>query len=170
MAIISSYPEKTSTANADEMIIVDSVSGSNRKVQLSKLATVVGSLLFPVGYIYTNITGTNPNTELGFGTWTAFGAGRVMVGYDSGDTDFDTAEETGGAKTHTLTTAEMPSHSHSIKYRAPTDTTGAGYLSTLGQSGSTTNTATPGTNTTGGGGAHNNVQPYIVVHIWKRTA
>jgi microcystin-dependent protein len=49
---------------------------------------------------------------LGFGTWAAFGAGRVLVGLDAGDVDFDTVEETGGAKTHTLTVDEMPSHTH----------------------------------------------------------
>ena len=64
---------------------------------------------YPVGSIYINASvATNPATLLGFGTWAAFGAGRVMVGLDAGQTEFDTAEETGGAKTHTLTTGELP--------------------------------------------------------------
>jgi hypothetical protein len=54
---------------------------------------------WPIGSVFISIVSTNPATLLGFGTWSAFGAGRVMVGLDSGDTDFDTAEETGGAKT-----------------------------------------------------------------------
>jgi hypothetical protein len=54
---------------------------------------------FPVGAIYTNITNVNPATELGYGTWATFGAGKVPVGLDAGDPDFDTPEETGGAKT-----------------------------------------------------------------------
>lgn len=140
--------------------------------------------LFPVGSIYTNAgVSTNPATLLGFGTWTAFGAGRVMVGFDSGQTEFDTPEETGGAKTHTLTTAEMPSHTH-----------GVGTLNRLGNVGNVVNGATsfddwPGSSgpisatnaivghswtgslaNEGGGGAHNNLQPYIVVYMWKRTA
>jgi hypothetical protein len=61
------------------------------------------STLYPVGSVYINASvSTNPGTLLGFGTWAAFGAGRVLVGLDAGDVDFDTVEETGGAKTHTL--------------------------------------------------------------------
>lgn len=55
--------------------------------------------VYPVGCIYTTIVSTNPATVFGFGTWSAFGAGRVLVGLDSGNTAFDTVEETGGAKT-----------------------------------------------------------------------
>jgi hypothetical protein len=54
---------------------------------------------WPVGSVYIGVLATNPATLLGFGTWSAFGAGRVLVGLDSGDTDFDTVEEVGGAKT-----------------------------------------------------------------------
>lgn len=58
-----------------------------------------GSEAFPVGSIYLAVVSTNPGTLLGYGTWSAIGAGRVLVGLDSGDTAFDTVEETGGAKT-----------------------------------------------------------------------
>lgn len=58
--------------------------------------------LYPVGSLYTSTLSTNPGTLLGRGTWAAFGAGRVMVGRDAGDADFDTAEETGGAKTKAI--------------------------------------------------------------------
>ena len=75
--------------------------------------------LYPVGSIYTNATNsTNPATLLGFGTWIAFGAGRVPVGFDAGNTLFDTAEETGGSAdavvvshTHTATVTD-PGHNH----------------------------------------------------------
>ena len=54
--------------------------------------------LFPVGTIYTQAgVSTNPATLLGFGTWEAYGAGRVMVGVDSGNTLFDAVNETGGS-------------------------------------------------------------------------
>lgn len=70
------------------------------------------SAAFPIGAVFIAVVSTNPATLLGYGSWAAFGAGRVMVGLDAGDTDFDAAEETGGAKTHTLSATEMPVHTH----------------------------------------------------------
>jgi hypothetical protein len=61
-----------------------------------------GGEAFPVGAVFIAVVSTDPATLLGYGTWSAFGAGRVLVGRDSGDTDFDTAEETGGAKTKAI--------------------------------------------------------------------
>lgn len=96
--------------------------------QLATTAFVTAALqaVYPVGSVYVNATSSsNPSVLLGFGTWEAFGAGRVMVGLNGSDTDFDTAEETGGAKTSTssgtisgtvggtaLTEAQMPKHWH----------------------------------------------------------
>lgn len=56
---------------------------------------------WPVGSVFISVVATNPATLLGTGTWTAFAAGRMLVGLDAGQTEFDTVEETGGAKTHT---------------------------------------------------------------------
>jgi hypothetical protein len=78
---------------------------------------------YPVGSIYISTNSTNPATSLGFGTWSAFGAGRVPVGFDSGQTEFDTDEETGGAKTvaaagtnsaPTFTGAALGTHTHAF--------------------------------------------------------
>ena len=120
---------------------------------------------------------TDPATLLGFGTWTAFGAGRVPVGLDSGDVDFDTLEETGGAKTHTLVTSEIPSHTHGSSGShshtitggdSGTGTTTEPLFTTTGnstRSGSTTGTGAHEHTSVGSDGAHNNVQPYIVVYM-----
>lgn len=57
---------------------------------------------FPVGSIFTSISPTNPSVSLGYGTWVAFGVGRVLVGVDISNPDFDTVEETGGSLTQTF--------------------------------------------------------------------
>jgi microcystin-dependent protein len=64
--------------------------------------------------VFIAVVNTNPGTLLGYGTWSAFAAGRMLVGFNAGDADFDTAEETGGAKTVTLTAAQsgLPQHTH----------------------------------------------------------
>jgi hypothetical protein len=99
---------------------------STTQFATTAFVTAALSAVYPVGSIYINATSSsNPSSLLGFGTWTAFGAGRVMVGLDASDADFDTAEETGGAKTVTpsasisgtvggtsLTEAQMPKHFH----------------------------------------------------------
>ena len=117
---------------------------------------------FPVGSIFISVVSTNPSTLLGYGTWSAFGAGRTLVGLDSGQTEFDSVEETGGSKTHTLTTAEIPAHTHSIPFTSGSTANFAG--------GNVVDTAGGTTGSTGGGGSHNNLQPYIVTYMWKRTA
>ena len=116
--------------------------------------------IYPIGSLYINTTGTNPSTFLG-GTWQSFGAGKVLVGQDTNDTDFDTLLETGGEKTVQLTTDNLASNVIS------TSTTGSnadGYIMRGGYTAS-------GTYNIGGIGApHNNLQPYIVVSMWVRTA
>jgi len=147
-----------------------------------------GSEAFPVGSVFISVVATNPATLLGYGTWSAIAAGRVLVGLDSGDTDFDTVEETGGAKTvqaSAQTFAGTPSTvivNHVHVQNLPTGQTG-------GQSSGTRDTSTTGSgadalstaNPTGGaasytpagantpGAATSVVQPYFVVYMWKRT-
>lgn len=89
--------------------------------------------------------------------------GRVPVG-KSTDTEFDTLGETGGAKTHTLQVTEMPAHTHS--YTNPHAGSGSNYHPTDdNQTGSSSET----TGSTGGGQAHNNLQPYITLNYIIKT-
>jgi hypothetical protein len=156
---------------------------------ISAAVTTTLSAAYPIGSIYTNATNsTNPGTLLGFGTWVAFGAGRVMVGFNSSDPLFDSAEETGGSKdsvvvshTHTATsTVTDPGHRHTVTRRAAGDG-GQGAITSGTQDGqfiaddaieiSTTGVTVATTvASTGSSGTNANLQPYITVYLWKRVA
>lgn len=162
----------------------------NNTTALATTAFVQAAMaaLHPVGSIYINATNsTNPGTLLGFGTWTAFGAGRVPVGFDSGNALFDTAEETGGSAdavvvshNHTATTSITdPGHSHSISVLSGGYNNPQGYVSgdswntpvTLNTNSATTGiTASTTVASSGSSGTNANYQPYITVYMWKRTA
>lgn len=152
---------------------VMSTNGSGQ-VSFTTLTGVTATIAnaYPVGSIYMNASNaTNPGTLLGFGTWTDYGAGRVLVGFDSGDSDFGTPAGTGGSKTVALTTAELPSHRHQTGSRDSTAGFGgaAGNVEFVADAGTGIGNAV-NTSFTGSGDAHANIQPYITVYIWKRTA
>lgn len=163
---ISDLSELIAPEGGDMLVVVDDPAGTpeTKKMTVTRLLT----LMYPVGSLYFNgSAATSPATLLGFGTWARFGEGRVIVSQQAADADFDTAGDTGGAKTHTLTVAEMPAHTHNQGIRN-TSTAGTAGV----QGGSTANNATiaNGVPTTGGGGAHNNMPPFIVGYVWIRTA
>jgi hypothetical protein len=143
--------------------------------------------------IYINASSsTNPSALLGFGTWEAFGAGRVMVGFNASDTLFDTLEETGGSKdaiavshTHTFsgtTGDDSPDHTHLSNAVGLVN----GTINWVGTGGTPynngNNTQTAGastrhqhpfsgtTDSTGSSGANANLPPYITVRMWKRVS
>ena len=135
--------------------------------------TAVFSMIYPVGSIYINAgVSTSPATLMGFGTWSRYGEGRVLVSQSVSDTEFDTLGETGGSKTHTLSVSELPSHTHTH-----TVITGRSFSSSIGNApvvqgsdNTILSTSDETTSSTGSGSAHNNLQPYIVVYMWRRTA
>ena len=213
--------------------------------------------IFPIGAIYTATVSTNPVTLLGFGTWSAFGSGRVLIGAGTGtvvatfasrasnvitvtgltnaaNNEFQTGQavlytaaagamtglthnttyyivkvsaltfslasslanaiagtvislssdgtgtqtftltltaraggDTGGEENHGLTTAELSAHNHTV----PTIAGGTGGTSdTLTETSTATPTSTVPSSSTGGSTAHNNMQPFITVYMWQRTA
>ncbi len=120
-----------------------------------------------VGGLYLSTTANNPSVDLGYGTWTAYGAGYALVGYKSGDSNFGTLGGTVGAATVTLSTNEIPSHNHGIIIGQ----TGSGNPSINSSTGHSIGSYdSTYISNTGGGAAHNNIQPSIVVNIWERTA
>ena len=125
--------------------------------------------IFPVGQIVIKGDNEDYSNWLGF-TWERTAVGKVLVGIDSTDTDFNEIGKTGGEKKVTLTVAEMPNHFHNVNY---------GSSAPLGLNSGTTgyklNYEQGGTqqiyaSATGGGQPHNNLQPYQVVAYWKRIA
>ena len=174
----------TPTLPTGTISVTQSPGNSSTAISTTAFVQAAIALLYPVGSIYINATSsTNPGTLLGFGTWTAFGAGRVPVGFDSGNALFDAAEETGGSAdaalvthTHTATsTVTDPTHFHTTPSGA-----GAAYGQPGGAaaaSASTTGAASTGitvaTTTAAPAGAvsatNANYQPYITVYMWKRT-
>ena len=193
-----SWSGKDALSDSDPLKVI---SGTDFQTEFEAVRTAINSKaetvdilssVYPVGSIYINATNsTNPASLLGFGTWTAFGAGRVPVGFDASDSNFDTAEETGGSKdaivvshSHTGSTDTAAAHAHAVaggEYSGSYDygtnfvvgnlstTTGTrGYSADTSSAGSHSHTVTVAS--TGSSGTNANLQPYITVYMWKRTA
>ena len=69
--------------------------------------------------MFIAVVATNPSVLLGGGTWVSFATGRMLIGIDPGDTAMDTAEETGGEKSHTIDLSEVPLHQHGMSHTHP---------------------------------------------------
>lgn len=146
-------------------------SGGALNVTAAAMLAAVGPLIYPVGSYYSNDSvSTNPATLFGFGTWVAV-AGRCIVGFDSGQTEFDSAGEEGGEKTHLLTGAEsgLKDHTHNIATNKFTDQ-GTVVANTNNGDAFSRNIATAGSGSSDASSAHNNLQPFRVAYIWRRTA
>lgn len=144
---------------------------SGLNLTAAQLLALVGPSMMPVGFVVTLGVSTNPATLFGFGTWTQI-SGKVIVGLDSGDTDFDVLNETGGAKTVTLTAAQsgLPAHTHTMPLHSPNSGGTSGVPQNTPGPADTTSAATNSTGGTAASEAHPNLQPYIVKYVWERTA
>jgi len=168
--------EDTDNGTNKITLTAPSAIASDKVITLPDASGILALLetVYPVGSVYTNKTvSTNPATLFGFGTWTAI-AGRVVVGLDAGQTEFDTAGETGGAKTHTLTAAEsgLPAHHHATNSTESSSPWITGNIKSYDASG-TAHTYADGTVdnvAAAASSAHNNLQPYVVCYVWERTA
>jgi len=217
---MSNYTPSTNFATKDALPSGDPlkiVKGTEINTEFVNIQTAIAtkldiSALYPVGSIYINATdSTNPGSLFGFGTWSAFGAGRVPVGFDSSNAMFDTASETGGSydavlvsHSHTFSgtsSGQSTTHNHAITISDPghvhamrgtansggggdplagqnqnvtiNDTRSAvtGITASAGNASQDHNHTYSGTTSTQGSSATNaNVQPYITVYMWRRTA
>jgi hypothetical protein len=173
----------TVALGASATATTQSAGDNSTKLATTAFITAALSALYPVGSIYTNASvSTNPGTLFGFGTWTAFGAGRVLVGLNGSDSSFDTLEETGGSKD-----AVVVSHTHTATDSGHQHNAPSGFVNVFGSGSSGTrgtyassNTGTRdltdsasasiSVSTTGSSGTNANLQPYIVVYMWKRVS
>ena len=171
--------------------IAPTASPGTNTTQVATTAFVTAGLAaaYPVGAIFLSTVSTNPSTLLGFGTWVAYGTGRMLI---SADATY-TAGSTGGSATTTLITANLPSHSHSATTTS-TDgghthgsSIGSGFISNGGPeslaggpnlpfgrptataSGNASITSTTTVGNTGSGTAATTISPYIAVYMWNRT-
>lgn len=160
--------------NANELAILanaEAIQTLKSGIQLGSISiTQLLLMAHPIGSIYSSTATTSPADLFG-GTWERI-KGRFIYSIDDGET----AGVTGGEKTHTLTTDEMPSHAHApnkwVQVISPNGNTG-----TIGQTG---NKAGPyrdfvsaqnyNSSVVGGGQAHNNMPPYYGAYVWRRTA
>lgn len=189
-SLIANGADTLSVIADDAITVTGDESGQELTIGLDY--SILFNALYPVGSYYeTSNTSFDPNVSWS-GTWELDSAGKVTVARDVNDADFDTIGETGGSKyiqahTHSFTQPKIPNHTHNLKVASPNNTgtlstsqiqygkpTGTNYtndnaVSSSGGGGSCTGGsvgAVSGTTT----GTSGNLQPYVVVNRWHRTA
>lgn len=167
------------TGEVEVTKLVSQMEEMKKQIEELKSTTTTATTIdkvYPIGSIYMSVNQTNPS-ELFGGTWEVWGSGRVPVGVNTADGDFNTVEKTGGEKTHILTVNEMPVHRHTFtaegttRYQAVMDVgldnnawgvhfeTQEGFRAAVAEM-----------NNAGGNYPHNNLQPYITCYMWKRVS
>lgn len=156
-----------------ETISIETLNESNQTTKYTTRVvptmTAILEAVYPVGAIYISVMNADPSVVFGFGTWQQVEDRFLLAAgstYEAGST--------GGEAEHVLTIAEMPAHNHRLK----TDINSPDYNVTWpewfeytdGWTQDAGETEAPATHTTstGGGVAHNNMPPYLVVYVWQR--
>jgi hypothetical protein len=191
----ATFPSPTLTGTP----VAPTASPGTNTTQIATTAFVTAGLAaaYPVGAIFLSTVSTNPSTLLGFGTWVAYGTGRMLI---SADATY-TAGSTGGSATTTLITANLPSHTHSFSATTGTMNSNTSHTHQIGSRDSTANdggnpnqefvndygtgngpaattssvnidhthSVSGTTGGTGSGTAATTISPYIAVYMWNRT-
>jgi len=198
VAVLSKADTASPTFTGTPTVSGSTPAGTTNTTQIATTAFVQAAItaakqaLYPVGSIYVNATNSlSPDdaTLLGFGSWSPFGEGRVAVGAGTGGGATYTATATGGSKdavvvnhTHTFsgTTNDPGNHTHNVAGPYGGGGNPGGSLNVDNPSGATYTTTAAGahTHTVSGttansgssDGTNANMQPYVVVYMWRRTA
>lgn len=156
---------KIQSVGGSKFINLSAIPSAAGKIPDANISTTtLLELMYPVGIVITLGVSTNPATLFGFGTWQAI-AGKVIVGIDATQTEFDTLNETGGAKTADL------SHTHTISRsgwgRVPTARTG--YIASANAEEAAEIASNPTTDSQLSA-TQSLLQPYIVKYVYQRVA
>lgn len=156
-------PDTTTPINATNL--------NNNFNYLNEQLSDIYNLIYPIGSIIIKSDNKDYSNYLGF-TWERTLLGRVPVGIDSDDTDFNTIGKTGGEKTHTLVRGELPAQAYELYQSDGQSTTQSQSVDALNNISIWTNNYRSIVNNlnNNGGQSHNNLQPYEVVAFWKRIA
>jgi microcystin-dependent protein len=180
--------------------VAPTASVGTNTTQIATTAFVNSAIVaaYPVGSIYMSTVSTNPATLFGFGTWVAYGQGRMPISADG----TYTAGSTGGSATTTLSTTNLPSHTHSFSATSGNPNTSLNHRHYVGSRDSTadnggnyaqefvsdagsgygpntytnyqdlqhTHDISGTTGSAGSGTAVTTISPYIAVYMWTRTA
>lgn len=162
------------TATAAELNKLDGCTSSTAELNLLTGVTSLYNIVYPVGCLFETTTSANPSTYFTGTSWVAYGTGRVTVGHNSADSDFDDINDTGGAKTDSVSITVPITGWGALQSGStlPEPTTSGKLITGSGRTESGENleslahatTAITDTDTV------NTMPPYCVVYRWKRTA
>lgn len=170
---ISELDELVNVANDDYLPIVDTNEGETKKLNFETITKTILNTAFPIGKVEVFFDDADHSNYLGF-TWERTSIGKVPVGIDSEDADFNAIGKTGGEKKHTLTANEIPDLPVKFSNMNAEVLTKDGTINTNLASGYSRGVGKwdEGTDGTlyadGGNQPHNNLQPYEVMAFWKR--
>lgn len=164
------YEDKVALNENTDIADINKVTAGDMN-QIKQVVNSLANLFFPIKKIVIFNDNDDHSNYLGF-TWERIASGKMLIGIDSTDTDFNTIGKVGGEKTHTLTIDEMPQHNHKISrfinqkgFSTPFNDPNTGW----GLKNDDVNGVNDIMTTySGGGQAHNNMPPYYVVAYWQR--
>lgn len=160
------YEDKVALNENADIPDINKVTAGNMN-EIKQVVNSLANLFFPIKKIVIFNDNDDHSNYLGF-TWERIASGKMLIGIDSSDTDFNTIGKTGGEKSHILTIDEMPKHNHNVNmcssvgpYASPVRGSGDGQA---------WETSPNTISEKGNDQPHNNMPPYQVVAYWQRVS